>query len=91
MNPPTRLNQIDRQGASAGHIIARARREPILPLWKDTAAAVKMRPASACIRAVLKMREDGRMLACRAAWRVGLFGQQVYAALWQDAVTPAAS
>jgi integrase/recombinase XerD len=36
-----RLDQIDRQGVSTVHIIGKGRRERILPLWKETAAAVK--------------------------------------------------
>jgi site-specific recombinase XerD len=35
------LGQIDRQGASTVHIVGKGRRERILPLWKETAAAVK--------------------------------------------------
>ena len=45
-----RLDQIDRQGQSSVHIIGKGRRERVLPLWKETAAAVKawlkVRPAS---------------------------------------------
>jgi integrase/recombinase XerD len=45
-----RRDQIDRQGISTVHIIGKGRRERILPLWKETAAAVKawlkVRPAS---------------------------------------------
>lgn len=45
-----RLDQIDRQDLSSVHIIGKGRRERVLPLWKETAAAVKawlrVRPAS---------------------------------------------
>ena len=36
-----RLDQIDRQRLSNVHIIGKGRRERVLPLWKETAAAVK--------------------------------------------------
>lgn len=36
-----RLDQINRQGQSTVHIIGKGRRERVLPLWKETAAAVK--------------------------------------------------
>jgi integrase/recombinase XerD len=36
-----RLDQIDRRGLSTVHIIGKGRRERILPLWKETASAVK--------------------------------------------------
>ncbi len=36
-----RLDQIDRQHLSNVHIIGKGRRECVLPLWKETAAAVK--------------------------------------------------
>jgi site-specific recombinase XerD len=44
------LDQIDRQSLSSVHIIGKGRRERVLPLWKETAAAVKawlrIRPTS---------------------------------------------
>lgn len=46
-----RLDQIDSQSLSTVHIIGKGRRERVLPLWKETAAAVKawlnVRPTSA--------------------------------------------
>ncbi len=36
-----RLDHINRQGQSTVHIIGKGRRERVLPLWKETAAAVK--------------------------------------------------
>ena len=55
-----RLDQIDRQGASIVHIMGKGRRERILPLWKETAAAVrawlKVRPASAAPELFLNAR-----------------------------------
>src|SRR5207244_10324551 len=46
-----RLDQIDRQTMSSVHIVGKGRRERVLPLWKETAAAVKVwlkvRPANA--------------------------------------------
>jgi integrase/recombinase XerD len=55
-----RLDQIDRQGVSTVHIIGKGRRERILPLWKETAAAVKawlkVRPASAAPELFLNAR-----------------------------------
>src|SRR5262249_48905782 len=45
-----RLDQIDRYNLSSVHIIGKGRRERVLPLWKETAAAVKawlkIRPAT---------------------------------------------
>lgn len=45
-----RLDQIDRSGLATVHIIGKGRRERILPLWKETASAVKawlkVRPSS---------------------------------------------
>jgi len=45
-----RLDQIDRQSMSSVHIMGKGRRERVLPLWKETAAAIKawlkVRPAS---------------------------------------------
>ena len=36
-----RLDQIDRQSMSSVHIMGKGRRERVLPLWKETAAAIK--------------------------------------------------
>ena len=36
-----RLDQIDRQTLSSVHVMGKGRRERVLPLWKETAAAVK--------------------------------------------------
>ncbi len=45
-----RLDQIDRPNMSSVHIMGKGRRERVLPLWKETAAAIKawlkVRPAS---------------------------------------------
>jgi site-specific recombinase XerD len=45
-----RLDQIDGRGFAAVHIMGKGRRERVLPLWKETAAALKawlnVRPAS---------------------------------------------
>jgi integrase/recombinase XerD len=45
-----RVDQIDRQSMSSLHVIGKGRRERVLPLWKETAAAakawLKVRPAS---------------------------------------------
>jgi integrase/recombinase XerD len=55
-----RTDQIDRQGVSTVHIIGKGRRERILPLWKETATAVKawlkVRPASAAPELFLNAR-----------------------------------
>jgi integrase/recombinase XerD len=55
-----RLDQIDRQGVSTVHIIGKGRRERILPLWKETAVAVKawlkVRSASAAPELFLNAR-----------------------------------
>jgi site-specific recombinase XerD len=55
-----RLDQIDRQGLSNVHIIGKGRRERVLPLWKETAAAVrawlKVRRASAAPELFLNAR-----------------------------------
>ena len=55
-----RLDQIDRQGQSTVHIIGKGRRERVLPLWKETAAAVKawlkVRPASTALELFLNAR-----------------------------------
>ena len=55
-----RLDQIDRQGQSSVHIIGKRRRERVLPLWKETAAAVKawlkVRPASTAPELFLNAR-----------------------------------
>jgi integrase/recombinase XerD len=54
------LSQIDRQAASNVHIIGKGRRERILPLWKETAAAVKawlkVRPVSTAPELFLNAR-----------------------------------
>ena len=45
-----RIDQIDRQAAASIHVMGKGRRERVLPLWKETAAALKAwlaaRPAS---------------------------------------------
>jgi site-specific recombinase XerD len=46
-----RLDQISHQGLATVHIIGKGRRERVLPLWKETTAAVK---------AWLKVRPDSR-------------------------------
>jgi integrase/recombinase XerD len=55
-----RLDQIDRQGTSTVHIIGKGRRERVLPLWKETTAAVKtwlkVRPASSAPELFLNAR-----------------------------------
>jgi integrase/recombinase XerD len=55
-----RLDQIDRQTLSSVHVMGKGRRERVLPLWKETAAAVKawlrVRPASAARELFLNAR-----------------------------------
>jgi site-specific recombinase XerD len=55
-----RLDQIDRQGLATVHIVGKGRRERILPLWKETAVAVrawqKVRPASTAPELFLNAR-----------------------------------
>ena len=55
-----RLDQIDRQGLATVHIIGKGRRERVLPLWKETAVAVKawlkVRPASTAPELFLNAR-----------------------------------
>ena len=55
-----RLDQIDRQTMSGVRIIGKGRRERVLPLWKETAAAVKawlkVRPASTAPELFLNAR-----------------------------------
>jgi integrase/recombinase XerD len=55
-----RLDQIDRLALATVHIIGKGRRERILPLWKETAAAVKawlkVRPASTAPELFLNAR-----------------------------------
>jgi len=55
-----RLDQIDRQGLATVHILGKGRRERILPLWKETAVAVKawqkVRPASTAPELFLNAR-----------------------------------
>lgn len=54
------LDQIDRQTLSTVHIIGKGRRERVLPLWKETAAAVKawlkVRPSSKACELFLNAR-----------------------------------
>lgn len=50
-----RLNQIDRQTMASVHIMGKGRRERVLPLWKETAAAVK---------AWLNVRLPAPLLSC---------------------------
>jgi integrase/recombinase XerD len=54
------LDQIDRQDVSTVHIMGKGRRERILPLWKQTAAALKawlkVRPASTAPELFLNAR-----------------------------------
>ena len=55
-----RLEQIDRQGLATVHIVGKGRRERVLPLWKETAVAVKawlkVRPASTAPELFLNAR-----------------------------------
>jgi integrase/recombinase XerD len=55
-----RLDQIDRQSMSSVHIMGKGRRERVLPLWKETAAAIrawlKVRPASGAPELFLNAR-----------------------------------
>jgi site-specific recombinase XerD len=55
-----RLDQIDRQGLSTVHILGKGRRERVLPLWKETAVAVKawqkVRPATTAPELFLNAR-----------------------------------
>jgi integrase/recombinase XerD len=55
-----RFDQIDRQGLATVHIVGKGRRERILPLWKETAVAVKawlkVRPASTAPELFLNAR-----------------------------------
>jgi integrase/recombinase XerD len=55
-----RLDQIDRQGLATVHIVGKGRRERVLPLWKETAVAVKawlkVRPASTAPELFLNAR-----------------------------------
>jgi integrase/recombinase XerD len=55
-----RLNQIDCQTTASVHIMGKGRRERVLPLWKETAAAVKawlkVRPASSAPELFLNAR-----------------------------------
>jgi integrase/recombinase XerD len=54
------LDQIDRQTLSSVHVMGKGRRERVLPLWKETAPAVKawlrVRPASAARELFLNAR-----------------------------------
>jgi integrase/recombinase XerD len=55
-----RLDQIDHQSMSSVHIMGKGRRERVLPLWKETAAAIrawlKVRPASGAPELFLNAR-----------------------------------
>jgi site-specific recombinase XerD len=55
-----RLDQIDRQGLATVHIVGKGRRERVLPLWKETAVAVKawlkVRPVSTAPELFLNVR-----------------------------------
>jgi integrase/recombinase XerD len=55
-----RLDQIDCEGLATVHIVGKGRRERILPLWKETAVAVrawqKVRPASTAPELFLNAR-----------------------------------
>jgi site-specific recombinase XerD len=55
-----RLDQIDRQSMSSVHVMGKGRRERVLPLWKETAAAIrawlKVRPASGAPELFLNAR-----------------------------------
>lgn len=57
-----RLDQIDRQSMSSVHIMGKGRRERVLPLWKETAAAIKawskVRPASGAPELFLNARGE---------------------------------
>lgn len=57
-----RLDQIDRQSMSSVHIMGKGRRERVLPLWKETAAAIKawskVRPASSAPELFLSARGE---------------------------------
>jgi len=57
-----RLDQIDRQSMSSVHIIGKGRRERVLPLWKETAAAIRawlrVRPASSAPELFLNARAE---------------------------------
>jgi integrase len=59
-----RLDQIDRQGLTTVHIVGKGRRERVLPLWKETAVAVKQHaplPRSlACRRPIRSSKRDRR-------------------------------
>jgi integrase/recombinase XerD len=56
------LDQIDRQSVSSVHIMGKGRRERVLPLWKETAAAIKawlkVRPASGAPELFLNARGE---------------------------------
>lgn len=55
-----RLDQIDRQSMSSVHIMGKGRRERVLPLWKETAAAIrtwlKVRPVDGAPELFLNAR-----------------------------------
>jgi integrase/recombinase XerD len=56
------LGQIDRQSMSSVHIMGKGRRERVLPLWKETAAAIKawlkVRPTSGAPELFLNARGE---------------------------------
>jgi site-specific recombinase XerD len=55
-----RIDQIDRRTMASVHIMGKGRRERVLPIWKETAAAVKawlkVRPASSAAELFLNAR-----------------------------------
>lgn len=57
-----RLDRIDRQSMSSVHIVGKGRRERVLPLWKETAVAVKAwlkaRPVSSAPELFLNARAN---------------------------------
>jgi integrase/recombinase XerD len=64
-----RLDQIDCEGLATVHIVGKGRRERILPLWKETAVAVrawqKVRPASTAPELFLNARAGDDALGLR--------------------------
>jgi site-specific recombinase XerC len=63
------LDQIDRQSMSSVHIMGKGRRERVLPLWKETAAAIKawlkVRLTSGAPELFLNARGEARMVKIR--------------------------
>ena len=57
-----RIDQIDRQTVASIHVMGKGRRERVLPLWKETAAALKawlaVRPASGDAEPFLMRRDE---------------------------------